>query len=112
MNIEFVVQNTTLIVHLKGEIDHHTCVEIREKVDRAFTKYRSKHMLFDLEGITFMDSSGIGFLMGRYKNVSICGGDVGVYNVPAKVDKLLQLSGIYKILTSYETEKQALSQLA
>lgn len=110
--IEITVQDRVLIVTIKGEVDHHTCVELREKIDRAFQKYRSKHILFDLGGITFMDSSGIGLLMGRYKKVALLDGKIGVYNVPQKMDKLLKLSGIDKLLGAYTSQAEALSQLA
>lgn len=112
VNIEFMMDENTLIVQLRGEIDHHTCVEIRERVDREYQKRRAKNILFDFSAIAFMDSSGIGLLMGRYRNVAICGGNIGVYNVTTKVDKILSLSGIYKLMKQYDTKDQALKNLA
>ncbi|MGL4797901.1 MAG: STAS domain-containing protein [Cellulosilyticaceae bacterium] len=112
MSIEFIMDENTLIVQLRGEIDHHTCVEIRERVDREYQKRRAKNILFDFSAIAFMDSSGIGLLMGRYRNVAICGGNIGVYNVTTKVDKILSLSGIYKLMKQYDTKDQALKNLA
>ncbi|MDU6359112.1 MULTISPECIES: STAS domain-containing protein [Zhenhengia] len=112
MNIEFCMHDTTLIVSLSGEIDHHTSVEIRETVDREYQKRRAKNILFDFSNIVFMDSSGIGLLMGRYRNVSICGGYVGLYNVPTKVDQILNISGIYKLMKLYESKEHAFKSLA
>lgn len=112
VEIGFSMQEKTLIVTLKGEIDHHTCVEIRERVDREYQKRRAKNILFDFSHIAFMDSSGIGLLMGRYRNVSICGGTIGIYNVSHKVDKVLNLSGVYKLMKQYSNREQALKQLA
>lgn len=59
------MHDTTLIVSLSGEIDHHTSVEIRETVDREYQKRRAKNILFDFSNIVFMDSSGIGLLMDQ-----------------------------------------------
>ncbi|MDA3733852.1 anti-sigma factor antagonist [Niameybacter massiliensis] len=112
MNIEFCMQDTTLIVTLAGEIDHHTSVEIRESVDREYHKRRARNILFDFERVVFMDSSGIGLLMGRYRTVSICGGYVGLYNVSSKVDRILSISGIYKLTRLYESREQAFKCLA
>lgn len=112
MEIEFSMQDKTLMVHLIGEIDHHTCVEIRERVDREYQKRRAKNILFDFSHIAFMDSSGIGLLMGRYRSVAICGGNIGIYNVSQKVDRILNLSGIYKLMKNYSDREQALKQLA
>lgn len=112
MNIEFCMQDTTLIVILAGEIDHHTSVEIRETVDREYQKRRARNILFDFEKVVFMDSSGIGLLMGRYRTVSICGGYVGLYNVSPKVDQILSISGIYKLTRLYESREDAFKCLA
>lgn len=112
MNIEFCMQDNTLIVDLSGEIDHHTSVEIRETVDREYQKRRAKNILFDFSKIVFMDSSGIGLLMGRYRNVSICGGYIALYNVSPKVDQILSISGIYKLMKLYESREHAFKNLA
>ncbi|MEG0388901.1 MAG: anti-sigma factor antagonist [Niameybacter sp.] len=112
MNIDFYMQDTTLIVILSGEIDHHTSVEIRETVDREYQKRRARNILFDFDQVVFMDSSGIGLLMGRYRNVSICGGYIGLYNVSSKVDKILNISGIYKLMKLYESKDHAFKNLA
>lgn len=110
MNCE--VEKGVLVVTLAGEIDHHTSAEIRERVDREFQKKRAKNIAFDCEQIVFMDSSGIGMLMGRYRNVSVCGGSVALYNVQSNVDKLLAMSGVYKLMRIYNNKKEAIENLA
>lgn len=111
MDIEFEMNENTLVIRLSGEIDHHTCVEVREKIDREYQKKRAKNMLFDFENIQFMDSSGIGLLMTRYRNVAICGGSIALYNISPKVDKLLEISGIYKLMKPYADKDHALKSL-
>lgn len=107
----FNMQGFTLIVKLKGEIDHHTSVEIRESVDREYKRKRAKNILFDFNEVEFMDSSGIGMLIGRYRNVAICGGTVALIHVDEHIDKVLNLSGIYKLMKNYKDQEIALNSL-
>ncbi|MGL4738336.1 MAG: STAS domain-containing protein [Cellulosilyticaceae bacterium] len=106
------VEKGILVVTLEGEIDHHTSAEIREMVDREFQKKRAKSIAFDCERIIFMDSSGIGMLMGRYRNVAVCGGSVALYNVQSNVDKLLAMSGVYKLMRIYNSKNEVIENLA
>lgn len=108
MKIVFQTRDNILDVKLSGEIDHHTCVELREKIDREYHKTRAKHMIIDFEEVKFMDSSGIGLLMGRYRNVIIGGGNIGIYHVSNKVDKILQMAGLYKLVKPYDNQEKAL----
>ncbi|SCY92311.1 anti-sigma F factor antagonist [Alkaliphilus peptidifermentans] len=96
-----------LIVKLEGELDHHVSEEIRQELDDLIEKKRSRHLVFDLSGLEFMDSSGIGVIMGRYKNVSKMGGKVAVIKVSDKIDKIFSLSGLYRIVGKYENLQEA-----
>ncbi len=102
----------TLVVVLEGELDHHTCVEIRQTVDREYQKRRAKNLLFDFANINFMDSSGIGMLMGRYRSVAICGGEIGLYNVTPEAERILAMSGIHKLMRAYSSKQEAIDALA
>ena len=104
--------NRTLVVILQGEIDHHTCVEIREAIDREYQKRRAVNLLFDFQNIDFMDSSGIGMLIGRYRSTVICGGTVALYNVSLKAERMLEMSGLYKLMRCYASKNEALEALA
>lgn len=112
MQILFTMKDRNLIVKIEGEVDHHTSVEIREKVDREYQRKRARNIIFDLSKIQFMDSSGIGVLMGRYRNVMILGGNVALYGVGAQVDRVLSISGIYKIMKNYDSIDEAIANLA
>lgn len=112
MKLDFNMNESTLCVSLSGEIDHHTSVEIREAIDREYQKRRAKSILFNFSEVIFMDSSGIGMLMGRYRNVSITGGKVGLLGVNPNIDKVLALSGIYKLMSAYSNQEDALVKLA
>ncbi|OOB79707.1 MAG: anti-anti-sigma factor [Epulopiscium sp. Nele67-Bin001] len=105
------IKNNVLCVTLDGEIDSYTASHIREEVDRLFQINRLTHIIFDFENVTFMDSSGIGLLMGRYRNVAIGGGQVVLIKVRPEIDKVMKLSGIYKLIKNYTDEKDALAHL-
>ena len=112
MKLTFSTKERNLIVKIEGEVDHHTSVEIREEVDREYQRKRARNIIFDFSNIQFMDSSGIGVLMGRYRNVMILGGNVGLCCVRPQVDRVLAISGIYKIIKNYNSIEDAIENLA
>ena len=109
---EYEVKNDVLIVHLKADLDHHTALAVRESADTLLERSRAKHILFDFTGVEFMDSSGIGVIMGRYRQVIFQGGRVGVMGVGTNVDRIFKLSGLYKIVEQYKTEEEAFTRPA
>jgi len=91
------IQNT-LIVKLAGEIDHHSAADVRMAVDKELHFSPIKNIVFDFDGVTFMDSSGIGMVIGRYKQARARGGKTLIIRAKPQVDKMLELSGIKKII--------------
>jgi len=91
------IQNT-LIVKLAGELDHHSAADIRQAVDKELYFTPIKNIVFDFDGVTFMDSSGIGMVIGRYKQVRARGGKTLIIRAKPQVDRILELSGIKKII--------------
>ena len=92
-----------LIVKFKGELDHHTTEEARNKIDMWYFEKRKKNIIFDLRELNFMDSSGIGLIMGRYKTCKESGGEVFIVSSNSNVERILRMSGIYKIIRVYPT---------
>ena len=111
MDIQFQMKDRMLIVHIQGEIDHHTCNEIRDKLDHEIKKQNALHIIFDFSNIQFMDSSGIGVIIGRYRNLQSQGGRVGIVKVNSQVDRIFELSGLYKIIPKYFSIDEAVSNL-
>lgn len=107
----FEINERCLIVHITDDLDHHKVTSLREKADGLIDKERISNIVFDFDGVSFMDSSGIGMVMGRYKKVIFTGGKVGVANVGSNVDRIFRLSGLYKIIEKYETVNQAVAAL-
>lgn len=87
-----------LVVQLTGELDHHCAQNVRETIDAILLDEKIKKLSFDLQGLTFMDSSGIGVLLGRYKLMQRRNGQTMVCHVHNQVDKILQMASIYQVI--------------
>ena len=100
-----------LIFYLAEELDHHAASRFREISDVLIEKEQVRNLIFDFTGVGFMDSSGIGMLMGRYKKVMFLGGRAAVTGVGEVVDRIFLLSGLYKIIEKYNTTEEALKKM-
>ena len=100
------VKNQCLVIRLPGEIDHCQAEEIREECEMMFLKACVRDVIFDFTGTNFMDSSGIGVMMGRYRKLSLTGGEVWAANLNDRMKKILKMSGAAKIIRIYEEERQ------
>ncbi len=98
MDIKIENIGTTLVAKLTGELDHHTAPLLRDRLDREISLNNTVNIVLDFDGVTFMDSSGIGVIVGRYRQISARGGKVMVIRVKPQVDKILEISGLKKIL--------------
>lgn len=87
-----------LILHVSEELDHHIAGQISKTIDVLIEKGNVKNIVFDFEGMTFMDSSGIGMVMGRYRKIRYFGGTVFVTGISAGIDRIFSMSGLYKII--------------
>lgn len=110
-SVDFEVMDRCLVIHMKDELDHHSVVSLREESDRLIEKENIKHIVFDFSGVTFMDSSGIGMIMGRYKRVIFAGGKVAVSSVTPAVDRILRISGLYKIMEKHPSVEEAVKAM-
>ena len=87
-----------LIVSLDGEIDHHSAAEIREGLDKMIAVSRPKVMVLELSGIDFMDSSGLGLVLGRYRRLNEMGSQMVIKNPGARTEKILAMAGVDKLI--------------
>ena len=101
MEIIFYVEGETLVAALSGEIDHHVAGRLRQDIDGEMTLCGTKDLVFDFTNVEFMDSSGIGMVLGRYKRVSQYGGSVTIRNADRLVKQILDMSGVFTLM-SYE----------
>lgn len=94
----FQVKGSILTIRIPEELDHHSAEKIREGSERILEGQRIREVIFDFGDTRFMDSSGIGMIMGRYRSMNQMGGSVRAVHVKERVAKILQLSGIYKVI--------------
>ena len=94
-----------LCVYLHGEIDHHSAVALREELDRLLVHRRPRRFVLDLSRIEFMDSAGLGLLMGRYRLVRELGGVMALTAPNARVRKILRLAGMERFFEIEEAAK-------
>lgn len=87
-------EDDVLTAKLSGELDHHRCQDIRKKIDARAECERPKTLVLDFEKVGFMDSSGVGLVMGRYRHISLLGGRLSVVNVPEGILRVFRLSGL------------------
>ncbi|MBS7360473.1 MAG: STAS domain-containing protein [Oscillospiraceae bacterium] len=93
-------KNGVMKAFIKGDIDHHTVPEIRDTIDEAFLTIDSVELLvLDFDGVTFMDSSGVGLVMGRFRLVSGKGKKLQVDNLSERDYRIMKMSGIEKLAT-------------
>mgnify|MGYP002590477639 CR=1 FL=1 len=98
------VKNQCLVIRLPKEIDHCQAEQIRQECERSFMNFIIRDIIFDFSDTSFMDSSGIGIIMGRYKTVSLIGGEVWAVHTNERIRKILTFSGATKIMQIYEGE--------
>lgn len=98
MEIRMEHIGTTLVVKPEGELDHHSAKDVREMIDREIELRKIKNLVLDFNKVSFMDSSGIGVIAGRYKIINSLGGKTMVIRANQQVDKILEISGLKKIL--------------
>lgn len=104
----FEIIDKCLIIKLDKELDHHCALKIRERSDKIIEEKNIKNIIFDFKDSDFMDSSGIGVIMGRYKRVIFIGGKISVVNVNKAVDRIFVISGLYKIVGKYQSIEDAI----
>lgn len=102
MEINYSKKDKLLKVEITEEIDHHIVEKIRRKVDDEITRHMPRKTVFDFDRVSFMDSAGIGMIIGRYKMMKLIGGETEIVNVSPNVKRILEMSGINKIISMKE----------
>lgn len=106
MAVRITITPVRVTVAVSGEIDHHNAAVIRYEADEAIQSALAPNVRIDFSDVTFMDSSGIGFVMGRYRIVSSYGGNIEVTNLSDRIYSMMKLAGLDKLVTlRKKTEK-------
>ena len=98
MSVKITQNGEVVTAYLEGEIDHHSAGELRREIDEAVERDCPTMLVLDFKDVTFMDSSGIGLIMGRSKLMKECGGRLEVRNSQPYIKRVLKLSGIERIV--------------
>lgn len=107
MELRFKRKQKTLFILVSGEIDHHTAKELRMQTETALLQMGGKHIIFGFAEVSFMDSSGIGMMIGRYKQVQNRNGRIAIACANEKIAEMIRLSGLTKLLPTFETLEEA-----
>lgn len=108
MEIKLIGDKRCIVVKIKADLDHHAACEIRKSVDAKIKSTNAINVIFDFSKVDFMDSSGIGVIMGRYKMTKILGGKVVVYGVKKQVQRIIEMSGIDRLVTVCQSYDEAI----
>ncbi len=95
MRIEPIPEGIAVL--LTGELDHHAARDIREQIDGAIDRCRVRRLRLDFSEVGFMDSSGIGLVMGRYRLMKTLGGELQVVGASDRIEKVMRLAGLDKL---------------
>lgn len=110
MQILNEMTDNILIARLEGELDHHSAAEVRANIDETLDAFCGKHLIFCFSKVSFMDSAGIGVVMGRYNKVKENGGTVFVAECSEYVERILTMAGIFTIAVFCHTVSEAIEQ--
>ncbi len=102
--VTYEVRDGTLIVHISGEIDHHSAVAVRTGIDERILSERPERVLLELSAVDFMDSSGLGLIMGRFALQKKCGGTLAILDPSTAVMKMVQLAGMERMVSILRTK--------
>ena len=105
MDSKYYNEEKLLILKLTEEIDECTVQKIRRKADYEIERYMPRKVIFDFNSVTFMDSAGIGLIIGRYRRANMLGGTIEIANVTDSIKRVLELSGLLKIIKITELEE-------
>ena len=98
MHIRVKQQSDCITAHFYGELDHHCADQAKDELDSLIRRFNDINLVLDLKNLSFMDSSGLGVILGRYKKLKDKGGKLYIRNANTQIEKVFSVSGIYQII--------------
>jgi stage II sporulation protein AA (anti-sigma F factor antagonist) len=111
VQVKLRAKGETLVVQMRGELDHHAATGLRTEIDTRLAENKIKNVLFNFRDVDFMDSSGFGMILGRYKAVREKGGKVLACSLRPPVRRVFELGGLTTRIPVFGTEQEALDNL-
>lgn len=107
MKITTLIRKDYLVVRAEGEFDVHAADDFKDAIDEAVETSGVRNLALSLKGVSFIDSSGVGAILSRYKKAQLAGGEVILVNLQPQVERILELSGLFRLMKVYQSEKHA-----
>lgn len=111
LNIQMAIKKNLLFIRLRGELDQSSTENLKFRVSEVIDKYYIKHIILNLENVGFMDSSGIGFIIGRYSQIKKRQGKIVICSMNNIIERIIILSGLKKICLIAKSEEEAQNYL-
>ena len=111
MEVTYIPKHRLILVRVTGEIDHHSAESIRRVTEKEIRRTSAINIAFDFGSVTFMDSSGIGVIIGRYKTASSLGGSVIVFDANEQVMRLMDMSGLSRLVIISDTMQKGITAM-
>ncbi|MBP3400987.1 MAG: anti-sigma factor antagonist [Selenomonadales bacterium] len=108
MENKIMMQKGVLVVVLEGELDLNSAEGYRDAIDDAIMRWDAMYLVFDLSNVTFIDSSGLGMMLGRYKKIEQKGGRSAMYGICPRLSRMIEVSGLQKLMPVYKTREDAI----
>jgi len=105
-HISYELKDDFMVIHIGGEIDHHNAVAVRTEIDEEIVVKRPTRVLLELSGVDFMDSSGLGLIMGRYALMKRLGSTLAVLDPSPAVLKIITLAGMDRMISVLRTKQK------
>ena len=106
MKITYIKKDKRLIFEIEEDIDECCVQKIRRRIDNEIQRYMPKEVIFDFSNVSFMDSAGIGLIIGRYKLINMIGGELKIANVNTQIQKIFEMSGLLRLIPVEKKNKK------
>ena len=106
MKITYIKKDKRLIFEIEEDIDECCVQKIRRRIDNEIQRYMPKEVIFDFSNVSFMDSAGIGLIIGRYKLINMIGGELKIANVNTQIQKIFEMSGLLRLIPAEQKNKK------
>ena len=106
MKITYIKKDKRLIFEIEEDIDECCVQKIRRRIDNEIQRYMPKEVIFDFSNVSFMDSAGIGLIIGRYKLINMIGGELKIANVNTQIQKIFEISGLLRLIPVEQKDKK------
>ena len=106
MKITYIKKDKRLIFEIEEDIDECCVQKIRRRIDNEIQRYMPKEVIFDFSNVSFIDSAGIGLIIGRYKLINMIGGELKIANVNTQIQKIFEMSGLLRLIPVEQKDKK------